>query len=499
LNDLSLANNDFYDLLNSLDPELSTQYSILLHRLLHPSGMVKERTCSSLAKLLLHDDFSDTISSLLSQWIISQKLEIHAVYGLLAYIKAKISDDSYDLVNLVKDFDEMKSPSLLFEDLLKAILTRYVPFYNFPMHSNSSPESYELDSFFMQYGRRFILPNLRYTIRYNNDYFPSILFKQWCYESDLLIDKTGYVPNLDALDYIGRPDMDHHVSFNSILSDIYTSSYLRAIAWAKSKGLSSENARKKTLQTCPINLGLWKINPSPKPTFWPNIDNSSVLPVDIIWNQVSELWKNHLQQDWVFGFIDGRIGCNESYYDLVVYAFLENKDIKLQNSAEVLFPLLANHQVLNDDLSYNCEGKIQPNGASDTGSDSILDVIPLSSMFFNEIDSHWQFWRQERLIHFPSVYLIESPMKYSCLADGIHFTEQLKLIAKWNDWVDGITERRDSNLSLRTGNKLEISKTKLESLQGENQFNYGWVCQITEYNKKNYLTYDLTRYYKKYI
>lgn len=501
LNELSLIDADFYYLLDSLDSELSSKYSILFHRLLHPSGMVKERTCTSISKLLTHDDFSTTCTSLIIKWINSQKIEIQAVYGLLAIIKAKLFTDSYDTSGLLTNLEKMIAPSQLIIELCKEIdPTSEPPQFSTPLCSKSYPESYEINDFFQQYEPQFVSPSLRQLILSNKEFDKMRLIKQWSYESDLIISDLNYIPNSEILWHRGRLDLEYIGSFNSILSDIYTSAFLRAISWAKSEGLSQEYARKMTLSTCPIDLGLWKINPSQRPVYWPKIEKTKESIIETLWTQISDIWKEQLKNNWILGFIEGRMGENGSFFDLSVNAFLGETGVDKKYREGEIFSFLDTQYIPRQELSLRCEGEIHHIENKNKKSHQGSDIIPLSSIFLPSIFAHWQFWRQHRLIHFPSVNLITPPTKYVCSSDGIHFIEQDERFAKWNDWTDGITEERKSNLSLRTGNKLEILSDKLNRLNETKNFNYGWACKITEYSRNGYQgRYKSSRYYKIFV
>lgn len=458
--------------------------------------MVKERTCSSIAKLLLDDDQTPMFSSLLSQWIISQKLEIHAVYGTLGYLKAKTLDDSFDLSEFRIALKRIKSPSLLLVELCKNYLpTNDLLSAFLSLHSTTYPESYELNIFFQNNESYFVSPSYRYAILSNVNIEAIELINQWSYESDNILSNLDFSPDADVLWYKGRSDLDHHTSFNSILSDIYTSAYLRTIAWGRSVGLSPEDERNMLLLTCPINLDLWKIYPNSRPDYWLTVEKTEEFSMGSIWDQVNTFWQSRLEGKWKIGYINGRIGENKSYYDLAIQAFFF-KNNSLENiEPGLLFSSLDYHNILNKASGVHCEGKLQMDDLSDLSSISSLDIVPLSGMFLMETGLNWQFWRHHRLLHFPSLYIIDSPMSFDCFPDGIHFTEDGELMAKWSDWTDGITEERESNLSLRTGNILEISEDKLISLQNLHSLNYGWACKLTEYKKNNRLEYDIQRYY----
>jgi len=496
LNEITLVDSNYYDVLLSIDPIFRHKYSLLINRLYHPSGMVKERTCSSIGKLLLNADYTKSFSALLSQWIISQKLEIHAVYGALGFLKAKIMDDSFDLTALKVALNRLNSPSLLLFEICKNYFaTDDLSSISLSLHSAKYPESYDLNNFFQKYEYYFVSPSYRHALLSNTSLEALKLITQWCYESDKMMSDLNFIPDADILNYKGRSGLEHHTSFNSILSDIYTSAYLRAIAWGRSMGLSPEDERHMLLLTCPMNLDIWKINPKSRPKYWLTVEKKDDFILKSIWDQVDALWLNQSGRKWKIGYINGRIGENKSYYDLAIHSFIYEESSLENIEQEMLFSSLDYHPIPNKDLGVHCKGQIQLDDLSAISTSSNPNYIPLSSVLPLETGLNWQFWRHHRLIHFPSLYIIEPPMNFECFTDGLYFTENGELVAIWSDWTDGVTEKRESNLSLRTGNILEISEDKILSLQKYNSLNYGWACKLTEYSKNNRLEYDIQRYY----
>jgi hypothetical protein len=93
--------------------QLNRQFLLLFTRLTWPTPIVRERTCSAIAELLLDQQYSVPVKNYLLNWMANQKLESVATSGLLILLRAKTKDQKFNLPNLEEILGNFSAHSLL--------------------------------------------------------------------------------------------------------------------------------------------------------------------------------------------------------------------------------------------------------------------------------------------------------------------------------------------------------------------------------------------------
>lgn len=469
-----------------LNTDVQFVLDMLLLRILHPSGLIRERSINSLAKLILKSDNRGEIEAEITNWIIKQKLETYAFYGLLIYYRAKLLDVSYSEPNLSQIFQRMEKPSIL----SWMVVHQMDPDFKFPhnvfdMHSISAPPDYRLSESILN--DRYVLWNsLIFLLSDIEEIATDTFIKQFGYESEYLFEELGYRPKIDSINYRGSLDFEYLASADFPINEVYISAFLRTLSWAISNSISLEKTIQIAVRKCPIDLGLWKIKPISKPDYWLNINEVEAV-IDDLWSQTELLWRNkEVEDSWVLAETRGRIGDkNDCFYDLKISGFF--KEVVGENDPEIerlVNWLNHNPCIKNENYWPVFKGEIQsePFEKYVTPFED-WNIIPSSWNIFSPVDTNWQFWRAHRFIFFPAPYLVSEKIQYSCSESHILISSKGDLIAKWSDWTDGFREKRREGVTLRTGNQLLIKKTILDEFETKANSNFCWGCSIDEYEK----------------
>lgn len=476
--------------------ELNKRIELLFSRLTDPSGLIRERACKSIADLLLDPNWKDAIEESLFRWMRNQQPESLASLGLLVLLRAKLIDDSFEMPTFAELKDSLQSPSILSWMLLREFDATGLPLNVQNMHSGSAPDDYKIDSFFVRYCKYFLPPEYLYQLDELEKTYHIPIKKQLSFESSAMLRKMKFEPSVEPLYFKGRPEDEHFVVLDFLLSEIYRSAYLRSLAWAVNNTLPIEEAKKLALKTCPIDLGLWRLNPNVKPIYWPTINLMKEGITDIkneIWKQVNNLCQSQplSKKEWILAKADGRVFEGSDIFDLSICGFFRvRKGPSKPNDSELInwliYPCMIDHEV----YSLSFEGTINPLPAKEN-LQKFMDwiVYPASWAIVPKTSSTWQFWRLERLVHFPAPFIVENPMTFKCRKDALTICEGENLIAEWRDWTDGISEKKTANLSFNTGNVLMLRRPIIERFEKKTNSEFCWGCCITKFHRDHPFDY----------
>lgn len=476
--------------------ELKNGIELLFSRLTDPSGLIRERACRSIADLLLDPNWKDTIGESLFRWLKNQQLESLVSLGLLVFLRAKLTDDSFEMPTFTELEDSLQSPSILSSMLLREFDATNLPLNVQNMHSGSALDDYKTDTFFVKHCKYFLPPEYLYQLDELERTYHIPIKKQWSFESSEMLTKMNFEPSVEPLYFRGRPEDEHFVVLDFLLSEIYRSAYPRSLAWAVNSGLPIEEAEKLALKTCPIDLGLWRLNPNAKPVYWPRINSIEEGITDIksaIWRQVNNLWQSQLssKNEWILAKADGRVFEGSDIFDLSICGFFKVCNGPSKPNDSELINWLTYSCMINHEIYSLCfEGTISSLPAKEN-LQKFMDwiVYPASWVIVPKTSSAWQFWRLGRLIHFPAPFIVENPMTFKCRKEALTICEGENLIAEWRDWTDGISEKKTANLSLNTGNVLMLRRPIIKRFEKKTNSEFCWGCCITKFHRDHPFDY----------
>ena len=194
----------------------------------------------------------------------TQTLESLASLGLLVFLRAKLTDNAYNMPRF-EVLDKSIKKQSIFSHLLLREVSSAITLNVENMHSPSAPDTYLFDLFFEKYKQYATYPWCDYTLDKIETSYYLPAKKQWNYEFSKITKENNVTLSIDPLHYCGRSDDEHYKVFSPLISEAYLSSYLRTLAWLVFKGLPEREIFHLAAQVFPINLDLWKVEPNPRP------------------------------------------------------------------------------------------------------------------------------------------------------------------------------------------------------------------------------------------
>jgi len=487
--------------------DIEKQISFLFSRVTWPSGMVRERTCTEIAKLIIDDRFSQPTYNYLLEWLQSQTLESIAAIGLLIFYRAIILDKRFSLPSESELASVINKPSILSWILTNELTTNRLASPDWgSLNSGTAPNNFSSNSFFGKYSQIF-LPSIYTDRAYQIEKKNNIPFMhQWMYEWQKLLENLGKEPKIKPLDFRGWPDRDHYVAIDFELSEIYRSSYLRALAWSIMIGvLSEDEGEYLALETCPIDLGLWRIKPLSRPDWWPQVEEPKgqidTLPGQI-WSHVENLWNKQIgNNNWIIAEAEGRVFEGQSFYDLTIHGIFQicrgSQEPDLEEILEWIHHL---PRIRYIPPSLKIDGEIEKISTESLENDfGDWSILPVACRVKPYTVPRWQFWRCYRDVWTIATYFNPHNWKLQCSELQMTISVGEEVVGKWNDWTNGLKEKLTANLPPASGQCLQIDRKIIEEFAKKTNSTFCWVCSLTGYYRKyEYGSFEIFSDYRQF-
>ena len=473
----------------------------LLSRLTWPSVMVRERTATEVARLVVSSDEGDQIKTRLLEWIERQRLESVVAIGLLVLLRAETLAPTFEQPSQ-RDLDRAIGKPSLLSWMLCALIRGSTPDMNAVTapHLEAAPASFKIDSFFTEYVESFLPPiYAKYADKVQQR--TGLPFRQqWAYEWKALVDELGITPSRAALDFWMTHLPERFAMMDSRMSDVYRSAYLRTLAWALStRILPISDALYFTIQTCPVDFGLWRVEPGARPTWWPTAEKPrgeiDTVPIEI-WRQVEALWEHQatILGDVVVGHAYGTVCEGDATYLLEVGAMLQTCQGPAAPSAEDVAAWYFNDNRAQLELPSPLVfgGTICKNSLRQSITPfADWEVAPLTSAALPETVPRWQSWRfYQNGVWLPSSFLSNDRLAFSCTQDGVEVSGGAASVGQWRDWIWALRERGAYPPPKNCGNYTLLNRRRLEEVAAQTSASYCWVCRLTAYYQKHRYEHD---------
>ncbi|GEM_PF-6012476 len=499
---------------------------VLLSRLIWPSPLVRERAATALSILLSHKVVSDKVFQRLSDLNAKINLESINVLTLLPIVKStrrdgKNSPLSYELIK-----KSIVKPSINSEFILKEIarsmdesLLKKERFDEArePQDLSVFPRGYEPNKFFLSYVKSF-LPLMHYlraerlTRKIGFD-----LIKQWGWEAERIQKQLNIPEEIgEAMDFYGRSDGPLRIGMSTILSEIFSTSFIRSLYITYKLGyLPKEILLRWTFSQCPIDLSFWDIRCQHPPDWWPRLDTTTGSEIDIsrskIWDSINNLIISSEDRHKVLA-IDGPLQPSDGWFKnnldttltLIPFAY-KIKGAKLPEPKEMIDENILCSFVSQKNINtgfplcyFNPENNYHD--PESIGGSTVRDmaIFPLVSRLRTQSLNFWQAFRIYREPFGISENLFSLTNKISHGLDEWDFFDQDKEIAKGNSWRLGIFERHADGFDVPSGQIIEIDKTWLEKILEYQKVRLGYVAKVRmacrEYSFEKPKIYEETRY-----
>lgn len=473
----------------------SDEISLLLSRLIHPSGMVREKTCTAFASLLVRPTTREFALKGLQSWTQQQVLESVAISSLLIHIRARLIDSTYDLPEPAELVGNFSRPSLLSWMLTTELYRSGIdaPIWK-DLHSGIPPAEFQTEEFFKKYAASLIGwgPVKRAHSITKETQFP--FYRQWAWESSLLVKFTSLKIRDRVFWQRGDSDSKWYASYYFRLTDILISAYLRALACSvERRALSVESAAHHAALLSPIDLALWKVEPKMPPLWWPKRaahSKTTESSEELVVQELEAAWKEFAcgESEWLPAQANGFVRGNDQKVFLEIYGLFQwclgPRQPKIAEIAEWCKRIVSETFLPQSGLKIS--GRLLPSNLHQGNRQRqfgqwvvapAFEIIPFSSGI------NWQWWRYYRKVWAPSSFLVDSAMTIKATTEALEFKEGTNEVARWFDWSNSLDEKLETNLPPFTGQCLLINRRFVEKIDAPAMPSFCWIWSVTLFDR----------------
>ncbi len=463
-------------------------------RLSWASGLVRERACVEIARLLQDVHYGSRVEERLLAWITAQQFENLAAIGLLAFCHARDLGAHAPLADLVSQ--AVKRPSILSWILQRDLNPSIAEPDLFVMHSGTADSRFSPDPFFMKHIKAAVPPIYEIMANRLSDRYGISLSNQWAYEWSCLHKELARAPRVPDVYFWVHHGSKRLVALDVVESEFYLSAFLRALAWATSRGrISTSVACYYACQLCPINLDLWLVKPGSQPDWWPKGNEPSSIvdttPGDVL-ATLTKLWSAQSSIEWCIAEASGVVREGEVTYDIEITGVIQTCAGPVQPDMEVFYRRCRRSAVMTSSKMLRLEGEVPYESEADCKiPDADWSAWPLSASLDTVSMLRWQWWRGQRDIWAPAPWLIESGYTVNLSEQEIEYRTSGVTFARWTDWMHRFTELAAPNMPSSTGQVLLIRRDLIEQAADLRQGNFAWLCKWRAYRRKTTYSEDV--------
>ena len=495
---------------NAIEMNVEQGVRLLLTQLVWPSGLIRERACVQLASLLLDPEYSSETQRQLIAWMKSQDLESVNALGLLPFLRARLDQSDFTFPPFEEIASSVVKPSLLSALLLHEFSPDNVDLLPECMqHSGEVPSDFAVHPFFSKYVKTFLPPYFDFLAGMIEEGEVIAFRRHWAFEWQQLVNKTGVkLTDRNLYFWFGsHSEKERVLGTDTKVSEVYRSAFLRSLAWAVATDrLGVNDAIVFAVETCPVNLDLWRMKPVPKPDWFPRAREPEgridTVPAEV-WRMVEDVWagQQNGSDEWRIAETSGVVLDCKVVYDLEIYGmFQKSHGAKEPNLGLVAEWCHDELQLFSEMEHLHFRGWIsEQNDRKWIRRFDDWSFAPASGSLNASSFARWQYWRMQRRVWLPAPYLASRRLDFHCNTNSIDVNENGEVIANWFDWVDGLTERHHIDLPMSTGQCLLVRREKIEEFAKSTGSSFCWVCRITGYHRKdNYESYKQVRDHREF-
>jgi len=466
---------------------------LLLARLKWPSDLVRERACAGIAQLLLDPSTATGTLEALLAWTRAQRLESVAALGIIPFLHAKIVSNSYDLPPLPNVEEAVRAPSLLSWIFLEELYDLDLQPPSEWGHAGRSPSDHVVDEFFGRYVSNFLPPIYRTFGEYIQQHEQVPFLQQWGYEWEQIVGQLDIPLSPDILHFMGRPEDEHFRGVSFRMSEVYRSSFLRALQWAiDDAGVPLDTGRFFASKMCPVDLGLWRVKPSQKPSWWPTAKADAraidTVPAQI-WSRLQALWRERrlFETSHTIACAEGMAFQNDMAYDLEIRGAFQKSFGGTRPALDDIVTWYAGSASCNyepqDKRRLRFEGRLRGGLGEQVFPD--WAVVPAAVRVWPEVINRWQSWRHQRGTWLPNPKLFDDVLTFRCTDDALEAYVKGEPVGRWTDWTDQLQEKMEANLPPATGTCLMVRTDYLREFAKLTGSRFCWFCRLTGYFREH--------------
>ncbi len=504
------AKNDFYP---------ADEIDLLFQRLVWPSSLVRERAATAIGNLLANSSEKEEIYKRLLRWVNNWKVESIIAIGLLPINKAfqvckKKSDLSF--IKIEKIISSIQANSIIIEELLKEIASETKEKINrFPQYVNLKElaPSYEPNDFFNKYIKTILAPFYFNRAQEIEEKTRKPFIKIWAYNAEILAKKENIKLNLNP-DFFGHHENDKFLlGFSTKVSEVYRSTFLRALHNFYKEGLiSPDSYLKYSFATLPIDLSFWNILPSRFPEWWPKLIGSkdgdkkeklsTIQLKEPIENMIKYSKNNKivLAAEGAIGVVKGQEENPKHSFSLIGFGYrVDGSDFP--KPEEVTKEILHSPKTLLTQTKAEYPISFLKNSVLfDIFSEPIqikdLIAFPLITRNINAIIN---LWRHFRFINqsFNIVNELRSRLSITVKDNRWIYKDQINNeVVVFKDCLEGLQERYEFKMPIPYGHYVLINDNFLNKKLKENKLRLGYILKTTFRDKK--YTHEKVRIMENY-
>jgi hypothetical protein len=470
----------------------NSNLELLFAQLKWPSLMVRERAAMQIAELLKDLGLRGVIGEALIAWLSSQELESLAANMLVIPLRLK-ADGSEVFPDVARFIAAIHYPSVLSHLLIAELRDDWTESFQWRgWHSGPAPNTFTSSSYFERYKTGFLPPIYVEHAKSIEKDFLLPFQRQWAYEWERILERTGLPMSAPPYYFIQHYNQTH-VYFEVSQSDVYRSAYLRALAWAVDEGdLPVDLARIRALECCPIDIGVWKIQPSPRPNWWPYVvasENDLDTTPGQIWPQMEALWREQQRSntEQLLVHASGHIiSAENAVYDLEIHGAFQRFEGGQEPVLEEVVEWLAwQHSVLPSQVTVTLSGQIRPEPFNKYVRQFLgWSLAPAAFRVRTWATARWQAPQTYRGIWTAAPYLIEPGNGLVCDSESLRLESNNCTVAQWQIWHDHLEERWYAHVPPGVGECLWIERGLIQNFCEATRANFCWIVRLRFYHRR---------------
>ncbi|GLI45434.1 dsDNA nuclease domain-containing protein [Methanoculleus bourgensis] len=485
-----------------IKPRETDNRDILFSRLLWPSPLVRERAATAISLLLRVSPKKETIFRRLLQWLHDQKLESIIAMALLPILHAaREQPEGVAYIRTQNIVEHLPSTSLVVETLVAEIAAALnQPLALKPCRSTipEVPFGFKPPEHFSRTIRT-VLPQVYADIGESIlDESHADFITRWAYTSEDLKKRYNIKEGFDDVHYYGNAHSPILTGMSTTASEVHRSSFLRVLQYYRDRGVISEGFfRDYTYMTLPIDLSFWRIQPSRAPVWWPGIGEDAQEDIGQINAEIRDAVTRLIKKEGdsrvlaLEGAVRPSTGWNDdlaSRVTLVGFACQVTGD-NIPGPASLEMSPLHSPLITLDPLKTQHPFRIleQHDEHEQVGHALIVqgDLIlyPLIARLMTLPVNLWQWYRG---YHLPFALSSDISEGLQMRTDETcwYYEEEESVVARGEDWLEGLKERYKPNYEIPHGTYLEIDTDYLTEYLNRNSCKLGYILEINHYYRK---------------
>lgn len=483
-------------------PRETDNLDILFSRLLWPSPLVRERAATASSLLLRVSPKKEIIFRRLLQWLSGQNLESTIAIGLLPILHAaREQPEGVAYIQTQDIVEHLSCTSLVIETLVAEIAAALNQSSTLKPRRSTIPETPSEFRPPEHFSRtiRTLLPPIYASIGegiQDESYVDFVT--RWAYTSEDLKKRHNIREGSDDVRYYGNAHSPIMTGMSTTASEVHRSSFLRVLQYYRDRGVMSEGFfRYYTHMTLPVDLSFWRIRPGRAPVWWPGLGGDAQEGIDRINAEIRDAVVRLIKKEGDFralaleGAVRPPAGWNDdlaSRVTLVGFACQVTGDNIPRPASLETSPLHSPLITLDPLKTQHPFSILEQHGEQEQVGHALIvrgDLIlyPLVARLKALPVNLWQWYRGYH-IPFALSSDISEGLQMRTDETGWNYEGEESVVARGQDWLEGLKERYKPNYEIPHGTYLEINADYLTEYLDRTRCKLGYILEINHYYRE---------------